>query len=642
MKPTLSKAVTKTKINTLLTRLSFCLGFSLIAGLPSYSFAQDTRLQNMVEPASTLGEQCIDTPPFDDNYGFNGSCSCILVDKIPEEGYQLFGRSVEASDNHIAVGTSESAGGCHGTGTINVYELADDNTLRRQDEVVSGSLRSERDGFGGAAYAISDNYMAASATYRSSSSRVEVFKRQSDSWVESYTLESPGLGSSPTLLFHNEDLFVAGTDRLRLQRLRASDGTVQQTFEKPDPGSCLATVDVRNNMLSLHWDYCALGEGTNYATLYQLNNTGNYIQIAEIANPKQDAAYFIPPAFSDNLYVLFTETEMITVMKGSDGVWRDQSRQAAVENTNRLRFELNQNEIFIFVRNLVGTTISGYSLKIYSYTPAGGWQFDQTLYTAKNKPPTFAIWGDRITIVDSVTTNYFGGYGFSRFESNGLDNSAGRESRDLPASVVPEVIVYERDSNSEWQRTYSQTFPGGGNQPISGVIARENNSYIALSETGFLNVIFEGESDDCDYSNAAAFDGWGWNPVTMQSCAPLSTDTTVTPVAVAVGSCDYSNADRFGGWGWNETTRESCVPLTDSNDPADQVTAQVPAGCDYSNAALSNGWGWNETTRASCAPLSEGVEDVAAQIPAGCDYSNAALSNGWGWNETARESCAPL
>lgn len=53
---------------------------------------------------------------------------------------------------------------------------------------------------------------------------------------------------------------------------------------------------------------------------------------------------------------------------------------------------------------------------------------------------------------------------------------------------------------------------------------------------------------DCDYRDAATNDGWGWDPVALQSCPPIHL-------------CDYTDAEANGGWGWNATTSTSCPPL---------------------------------------------------------------------------------
>jgi len=63
-------------------------------------------------------------------------------------------------------------------------------------------------------------------------------------------------------------------------------------------------------------------------------------------------------------------------------------------------------------------------------------------------------------------------------------------------------------------------------------------------------------NNQCDYSNASQFGGWGWNPVTSQSCAPQQQTQNMAPPS----DCDYSNAAMFDGWGWNPVTALSCPP----------------------------------------------------------------------------------
>lgn len=112
-----------------------------------------------------------------------------------------------------------------------------------------------------------------------------------------------------------------------------------------------------------------------------------------------------------------------------------------------------------------------------------------------------------------------------------------------------------------------------------------------ISPTGSAPVVVD--RNQCDYSNASQFGGWGWNPVTRQSCPPASP----APEPVTTNNCDYSNAASFNGWGWNPIVRESCPPVSTVQ------TVTTDSNCDYSNAATQDGWGWNAVTRQSCPPL---------------------------------------
>lgn len=55
----------------------------------------------------------------------------------------------------------------------------------------------------------------------------------------------------------------------------------------------------------------------------------------------------------------------------------------------------------------------------------------------------------------------------------------------------------------------------------------------------------------CDYSDAESNDGWGWNPYTGRSCAPV----------VLPDNCDYSDAESNEGWGWDPVRFQSCPAL---------------------------------------------------------------------------------
>ena len=152
------------------------------------------------------------------------------------------------------------------------------------------------------------------------------------------------------------------------------------------------------------------------------------------------------------------------------------------------------------------------------------------------------------------------------------------------------------------------------------------------------------QPDNCDYSTADQFDGYGWNPVTQDSCSPLETPVTETPAddqpptveQPSQSGCDYTNAHLNDGWGWNSDLAESCSPLTNIDNGADN-------DCDYANASQFGGWGWNPETQESCAPLTDPTSNISTNTSSSnCDYSNADAFGGWGWNAVTRESCAPV
>jgi len=91
---------------------------------------------------------------------------------------------------------------------------------------------------------------------------------------------------------------------------------------------------------------------------------------------------------------------------------------------------------------------------------------------------------------------------------------------------------------------------------------------------------------DCDYSNADAYGGYGWNATTNESCPPLDNDT---------GSCDYTYADEYGGYGWNETTGESCPPLDVQSDVPEKFAVDPYGIFTYTiNGAFLDGDPWSD------------------------------------------------
>lgn len=189
-------------------------------------------------------------------------------------------------------------------------------------------------------------------------------------------------------------------------------------------------------------------------------------------------------------------------------------------------------------------------------------------------------------------------------------------------------------ANSMWHERILKTgfdvnfFPGGFKEGVRywgepGLSDFERGSYyIDCYYDGFevsLRPETNSVADNCDYTDAAPHDGWGWNPVTMQSCAPLN---EITPITTT--QCIDSDGD---GYGWDGTA-------TCTLDTGTAVTNTVPdSNCDYSNSDLFGGWGWNASASQSCAPL----ETVSNSQPiAQCIDTDG---DGWGWDGSA--SCIP-
>ena len=124
------------------------------------------------------------------------------------------------------------------------------------------------------------------------------------------------------------------------------------------------------------------------------------------------------------------------------------------------------------------------------------------------------------------------------------------------------------------------------------VLCSTFNPFTRFVPTGSATPVDEGggssDVDGCDYSSAAEHDGYGWNPVTGMSCAPIAMR--------ASDNCNYDDADQFDGWGWDPVAGQSCAPLVVEDEPT------TDQDCDYSSASVNEGFGWNPITGMSCSP----------------------------------------
>lgn len=117
------------------------------------------------------------------------------------------------------------------------------------------------------------------------------------------------------------------------------------------------------------------------------------------------------------------------------------------------------------------------------------------------------------------------------------------------AHLGGDVIAFYSDSTSR----LACTAPGRSfrlSAPAMSAVASECTVDMPMNNTGTSN------SGNCDYTDAASNAGYGWDPVTMLSCPPLTSGNNSM-----VSGCDYSAASQNGGWGWNPITAMSCPPL---------------------------------------------------------------------------------
>ncbi len=129
------------------------------------------------------GEMCTDVAPFDDNFGWNGTCSCEL-----NQDYRRFGWSLATSDNLLVAGSLQTPEGCFESGTASVYDIEDGQPPRKVADLQS-SARASSDGFSTNQLSISDDYVAISTrSPLGTDPSVTVFDR--NNWEEAYVVRS--------------------------------------------------------------------------------------------------------------------------------------------------------------------------------------------------------------------------------------------------------------------------------------------------------------------------------------------------------------------------------------------------------------------------------------------------------------------
>ena len=583
-----------------------------------------------LQPAEAL--QCVDNEPLNDGFGWNGVCTCSTE---TYQSHSKFGWSFAASDESLVVGAALSPLGCFNSGSITVYDINTDGSLQWQDELVS-SLQASGDRFGehytsGELMDINGDYIAVST--HTVPMKITVFQRSVNGWSEKYafTIADDIIAGYNTRLVKilGDDLFIGAG---YLHRYDLASGALLQKFDGPFNETCQTrpgfaskgNYKIGENFISLENHSCI--EDKIVYGVFERNGAGYYVQTLTHEAIElfswialgDDFATVVEAAFVESVnggQRLNTGTST-TYVKDIAGAWR------SYEFDGNWSPRWLPHEYMLGLDNQVVTVENQQQpgdvttpIFFQSFNSQNGWSSQELSY----EQPI-----DKFRSVDTS----FNQDRFVVVNSDPLHASYHRNIEKLqPDTFEPTLSVFERNSAGQWSPLLQKKYTGGGSVPLPIVETNGNNTFVSLSNGGFLNIIFKDSS--CDYSNAEAYDGWGWNPVTGESCPPL--DSTEEPgdndMAVTnADGCDYSEAAVYNGWGWNAELGQSCAPLTET---------EVADNCDYSNASVSNGWGWNRVTLSSCPPLSDSVDSDTHS-------GNSELSNnvkcvdsdgdGWGWD----------
>lgn len=557
---------------------------------------------------SLLDNQCVDTPPLGDGFGWNGYCTCASE---PADIAYEWSTVTALIGNQLIATSSHTPGQCFGSGSLSIYDWRGDQPPVKVQELVSSmpgarfGLTAEPlgtvtpiglSGFGNS-LAITNDYIAVRSL--DADGFVTVFKRSGQRWGEDVILQAVGqdrgnFGSNmvfldeQTLLIDESDaLVIYNTSNWSSPQVIPIEARRILNLETAGDGFVLYRT-LSNNGADALFDYF-VKEGSAYIKKQTLNGafssiSGNYL-VSEIRGP----------------LALQRRLTVITRELNSSGLWVDVPN-ATLEFDDESLIE----SVHLVDDQLVLSTADG--IQIYELSNIKSWNLVQQINI------------NSIAECDSWCSR-------TRYSTQTKDGRIIANNNALVSQGVTAHTIYGRNESGVWTDLQTITVPQSRfYTPHFSLIddialveltaSPESPSTSDRSTVAVFNIPSQTSSDSqCDYSSADLFGGWGWNATTNTSCAPL---TSIDPVLTT--QCIDADGDGYGWDGMATCTTQVNTPGGDSN-------------CDYSDADLYGGWGWNAAASQSCAPL----EIVSNPQPsAQCIDTDG---DGWGWDGSA--SCRP-
>lgn len=157
-----------------------------------------------------------------------------------------------------------------------------------------------------------------------------------------------------------------------------------------------------------------------------------------------------------------------------------------------------------------------------------------------------------------------------------------------------------------------------------GIFVRSVMKYFSTAIASFVvcltiapNVVLGNNNFPSCVSDASDPDGDGYGYENSQSCV-VNEETTNSSAAGAQGNCDYSDAARYDGWGYDAVTGQSCEPLQQ-----DVQSDRFPLCSSSASDTDGDGYGWENG--ASCVTASSPNDN---NDPSGDDPSFTNLETG--------------
>lgn len=167
---------------------------------PAYTYTSESLLDN----------QCVDTVPIGDGFGWDGICTCIA--NPADISYEWEPTTTLVAGQLIA-STANAPGTCSESGSISIYEWRGDQPPVKTQELIS-SVRDSRDRFGrSSAVEVTDGLIASRSSV--TGNFVTIFRRNGELWEEEILLNPVGIsrgGFGLNMTFLDEQTLLIDED----------------------------------------------------------------------------------------------------------------------------------------------------------------------------------------------------------------------------------------------------------------------------------------------------------------------------------------------------------------------------------------------------------------------------------------------
>jgi len=401
-------------------------------------------------PESLLDNQCIDTPPIGDGFGWDGICTCIAN---PADISYEWVPNPTLLDGQLIASTVNAPGTCSESGSISIYDWRGDQPPLKTQELIP-SVRNSRDRFGLNVF-VTNGLIASRSSV--SESFVTIFRRTGELWAEEIILNPVGInrgGFGVLMRFLDEQTLLIDEDDA-LIIYDAADWLSPQVI--PIEAQNLATVDggfvvtraASNSAISAQTDYF-VRDGTQYRIQQTLDNTFT--------------------AVSDNLMVTRIGETLITRELNSSGMWVELA--AATIDIEFIRFittvKLVDNQLVITNED---------NLQIFTLSNSQTWELSQQFDVEDVEGPC--------------------GFGRCKNISTSIDDGkiVLREF-DTRFDIIPvSHTIYERDDNGVWAVVSTVTLVDSEDDTIFSSFSFAPNRHFSLIENFALAEIPNGPRD---------------------------------------------------------------------------------------------------------------------------------------------------